>query len=109
MRTTTGHCLPSTPILRNLARMVLIVTGLAASITGWSSQSASKQQVATGFFVSDAGYLITAHHVIEGLSDIRVVMSPRQVLRARTIKVDEQSDLALLKVCLLYTSPSPRD
>ena len=68
------------------------------SATGWSSQPTSKQQVATGFFVSDAGYLITAHHVIEGLTDIRVVMSPRQVLRARTIKVDEQSDLALLKV-----------
>jgi serine protease Do len=36
--------------------------------------------------------------VIDGLTDIKVVMSPRQVLRARTIKVDEQSDLALLKV-----------
>ena len=48
--------------------------------------------------MSDAGYLITAHHVIAGLTDIKVVMSPRQVLRARTVKVDEASDLALLKV-----------
>ncbi len=58
----------------------------------------STQQVATGFFVSDAGYLVTAHHVISGLTDIKVVMSPRQVLRARTVKVDKESDLALLKV-----------
>ena len=29
----------------------------------------STQQVATGFFVSDAGYLVTAHHVIAGLTD----------------------------------------
>ena len=29
------------------------------------------QQVATGFFVSDAGYLVTAHHVIAGLTDIK--------------------------------------
>ena len=108
MRTTTGHCLPSTPILRNLARMVLLVTGLAASITGWSSQPASKQQVATGFFVSDAGYLITAHHVIEGLSDIRVVMSPRQVLRARTIKVDEPNPKMDFEASPLFLSPRAR-
>ena len=47
--------------------------------------------------MSDAGYLITAHHVA-GLTDIKVVMSPRQVLRARTVKIDKASDLALLKV-----------
>lgn len=58
----------------------------------------SKQQVATGFFVSDAGYLVTAHHVIADLPDIRVVMSPRRVLRAKTVKINKESDLALLKV-----------
>ena len=41
---------------------------------------------------------VTAHHVIAGLTDIKVVMSPRQVLRARTVKIDKASDLALLKV-----------
>ena len=76
----------------------MVIVGLLVSVGALANQPPSRQQVATGFFVSDAGYLITAHHVIEGLSDIRVVMSPRQVLRARTIKVDEQSDLALLKV-----------
>ena len=98
MKTDTGHDLPNSPTLRDLGRLVLLLAGLVVSATGWSSQPTNKQQVATGFFVSDAGYLITAHHVIEGLTDIKVVMSPRQVLRARTIKVDEQSDLALLKV-----------
>ena len=98
MKTDTGHYLPNSPTVRDLGRLVLLLAGLVVSATGWSSQPTNKQQVATGFFVSDAGYLITAHHVIEGLTDIKVVMSPRQVLRARTIKVDEQSDLALLKV-----------
>ena len=98
MRTATDHDPLNTPIMRDLARLVLFVVSLAISAQGWSNQPTSKQQVATGFFVSDAGYLVTAHHVIEGLTDIKVVMSPRQVLRARTIKVDEQSDLALLKV-----------
>lgn len=61
-------------------------------------QNAVKQQVATGFFVSDSGFLITAHHAIAGLPDIKVVLSPRKVLPARIIKIDAKSDLALLKV-----------
>ena len=76
--------------------LILFVSGL----TGLSANDSPRptQQVATGFFVSDAGYLVTAHHVIAGLTDIKIVMSPRQVLRARTVKVDKLSDLALLKV-----------
>ena len=77
--------------------LLIFVTGINPKLSA-SEPPAPTQQVATGFFVSDAGYLITAHHVIAGLTDIKVVMSPRQVLRARTVKVDEGSDLALLKV-----------
>ena len=77
---------------------MLLAIGVVLSSKGWASETSNRQQIATGFFVSDAGYLITAHHVIDGLSDIRVVMSPRQVLRARVIKFDQQADLALLKV-----------
>lgn len=73
--------------------MLLCLPNLSAN-----EDSLPTQQVATGFFVSDAGYLVTAHHAIDGLPDIRVVMSPRQVLRARIIRVDEEADLALLKV-----------
>ena len=98
MRTGAGHYPLNTPTLRGyLARLVLFGSGPRGEHPT-NPPAPNKQQVATGFFVSDAGYLITAHHVIEGLTDIKVVMSPRQVLRARTIKVDEQSDLALLKV-----------
>ena len=82
MRTPTGHRLLGSSPLRGLVRSVLFLVGLAAGAGAWSNQPQSKQQVATGFFVSDAGYLITAHHVIAGLSDIRVVMSPRQIGRA---------------------------
>ena len=92
----TGR-LSQTPT-KHLLLSVALFLALAACLATGARANQNTQQVATGFFVSDAGYLVTAHHVIAGLSDIRVVMSPRQVLRARTIKVDEQSDLALLKV-----------
>ena len=83
-----------------LIRLCVLLVLSMLSLAGLRADESapSTQQVATGFFVSDAGYLVTAHHVIAGLTDIKVVMSPRQVLRARTVKIDEGSDLALLKV-----------
>ena len=68
------------------------------SVPAGSDEPTNKQQVATGFFVSDAGFLVTAYHAIEGLPNIRVIISPRQVLTARTVKFDKEADLALLKV-----------
>ena len=72
--------------------------GLFVSVPAGSDEPTNKQQVATGFFVSDAGFLVTAYHAIEGLPNIRVIISPRQVLTARTVKFDKEADLALLKV-----------
>ena len=86
-------------LLRFTARfLTLLLILIPIKLSANEPVKKSQQQVATGFFVSDAGFLVTAHHVIAGLADIRVVMSPRQVLRARIVKVDEDSDLALLKV-----------
>jgi len=89
-RKTVGHLIKA--FIAGVS-MLLYLPDLSAN-----EGSLPTQQVATGFFVSDAGYLVTAHHAIDGLPDIRVVMSPRQVLRARIIRVDEEADLALLKV-----------
>ena len=99
----TGPLNPVYPNLTYRRWFTKIFALLILSVVGTGELRAdesapSTQQVATGFFVSDAGYLVTAHHVIAGLTDIKVVMSPRQVLRARTVKIDKGSDLALLKV-----------
>jgi serine protease Do len=71
---------------------------------------AEKQSVATGFFISDGGYLITSHHVVSGYEHIYVVTADRRVLQASLIKVDQPQDLALLKVAaitpFLYLSHS---
>ena len=51
----------------------------------------------TGFYVSDAGHIITNHHVIDGCKDIKV-HSKGEVLTTLKIADDRQNDLALLKV-----------
>jgi len=51
----------------------------------------------TGFFVTEDGYLVTNHHVVEGFQSFSVKVK-NAMLPARIIRVDEANDLALLKV-----------
>lgn len=51
----------------------------------------------TGFFVTDDGYLLTNHHVVDGASHISVKLDGKTSI-ARVIKVDKKNDLAVLKV-----------
>lgn len=52
----------------------------------------------SGFVVSEEGYILTNHHVIDGADNIEVLFSDRQEYRARVIGLDRRSDLALLKI-----------
>ncbi len=60
-----------------------------------SPQTADTYNVAsgTGFYVSDAGHIITNHHVIDGCKDIKV-HSKGEVLTTLKIADDRQNDLA---------------
>ena len=50
----------------------------------------------SGFYVSDAGHIITNHHVIEGCEDTKI-HSKGNVLKTKKIAEDRRNDLALLK------------
>ncbi|TBR08383.1 MAG: Do family serine endopeptidase [Lysobacter sp.] len=52
----------------------------------------------TGFLISDDGYVLTNHHVVEGASTITVRLSDRREFKARLVGSDEPSDVALLKI-----------
>ena len=60
--------------------------------------------VGSGFIISDDGYVITNNHVVAEADEIQVHLNDRRVFDAEIIGLDEPSD-----ICLLYTSPSPRD
>lgn len=57
-----------------------------------------RTSVATGFFVTDGGYLVTSHHVIANFNEISVLMPGRRRVLATVVKVDTVNDLALLKI-----------
>lgn len=52
----------------------------------------------TGFFITQDGYILTNHHVVEGADKITVTLHDRTELDARLIGSDESSDVAVLKV-----------
>lgn len=52
----------------------------------------------SGLIVRADGYIVTNHHVIEGVREIRVTFADKRVAPARLIGSDATSDLAVLKV-----------
>lgn len=56
------------------------------------------QSVGSGFIISDDGYILTNHHVIDNAEKIVVRLSNRREYQAELIGSDPRTDVALLKV-----------
>ncbi|MCW8955416.1 MAG: DegQ family serine endoprotease, partial [Gammaproteobacteria bacterium] len=52
----------------------------------------------SGFILSQDGFVITNHHVIEGAEEIIVRLSDKRELKAKLIGSDKYTDIALLKI-----------
>ncbi|GAB3103134.1 DegQ family serine endoprotease [Lysobacter terrae] len=52
----------------------------------------------TGFLISNDGYVLTNHHVVEGADTVTVKLSDRREFKAKVVGSDQQSDVALLKI-----------
>lgn len=52
----------------------------------------------SGVIVSPEGYILTNNHVIEAADEIEVALQDGRKLRARTVGMDPESDLAVLKI-----------
>ncbi len=52
----------------------------------------------SGIIISDDGYIVTNHHVIENASEITVVMSNGQEHKAQLVGQDANTDLAVIKI-----------
>ncbi|MEO9969751.1 MAG: serine protease [Hyphomonadaceae bacterium] len=60
--------------------------------------------VGTAFAVNSDGYWLTAKHVVEGCRDVGLFVREGTYVPAKYIRIDETSDLALIKTA---SSPSP--
>lgn len=55
-------------------------------------------ETGSGFFVSDQGHIVTNHHVVDGATDVAVLLSTGEYLHADIVGLDPATDLALLKI-----------
>lgn len=64
------------------------------------------QSLGSGFIIDPKGYIVTNNHVIEGATEIQVILSDKTTLAAKVVGKDTKTDLALLKVETDKTLPS---
>lgn len=67
---------------------------------GRAPQQAPRQRegLGSGVIVSQDGYILTNHHVIDGAEEIKINLNDNRTLDARLVGSDPPSDLALLKI-----------
>ena len=59
----------------------------------------------SGVIVDPSGLVVTNHHVIEGMTDVKVALSDRREFPAKIVLRDPRSDLAVLKIASDETFP----
>jgi serine protease Do len=57
-----------------------------------------RQGAGSGVIISDDGYIVTNHHVIDGADKISVHLSDRRTLEAKLVGTDAKTDIAVLRV-----------
>lgn len=66
--------------------------------------TAPKSGIGTAFAVNAQGQWLTARHVVDGCSEVSLLVAPGQYAPARSVLVSEKYDLALIET---ETSPNP--
>ena len=65
---------------------------------GPQQQERRQRGLGSGVIVSEDGYILTNHHVIEGADEVKVMMSDERTLPAEIVGSDAKTDIAVLKV-----------
>jgi Do/DeqQ family serine protease len=65
---------------------------------GGRGQDRVQQSVGSGVIVSDDGFVVTNHHVIEGMTEVKVALADRREFDADVVLRDQRTDLAVLRL-----------
>ena len=66
----------------------------------FDAQTRRSLSLGSGVIVSDKGYILTNHHVVEAADEIEVALADTRRAAARVVGSDPETDLAVLKVDL---------
>jgi len=86
---------PAEVYAANVNSTVGITTSITTNFWGFETTSAAS---GSGFILSDTGYILTNHHVIEGANSITVSTYDGNSYDAKLIGYDASHDVAVLKI-----------
>lgn len=79
----------------NVASVVLITARVTSSIYGQTTTGTSS---GSGFVITEDGYVVTNHHVIENATSVKVTLHDGTEYDAKVIGSDSTNDVAVLKI-----------
>ena len=86
---------PGQVYAKNVDSVVLITCQVTSSVYG---QTVTGQSSGSGFILTENGYVVTNHHVIEGATKITITRYDGTVMNATLVGSDSANDVAVLKV-----------
>src|SRR5262249_23401626 len=57
-----------------------------------------EKALGSGVIISPEGYILTNNHVVDGATDVKVMLSDKRELEAKIVGTDPKTDIAVLKV-----------
>jgi serine protease Do len=77
------------------------------SSTGYNQADATRKVngMGTGVVIDERGYIITNHHVVDGVREIKVNLADGKSYLARLVAHDPQTDLAIIKIPVRQKMP----
>src|ERR1700757_733182 len=64
-----------------------------------------EKNLGSGVIVSPEGYILTNNHVVDGATEVRVILSEKREFQARVVGTDPKTDIAVLKIEASGLSP----
>ncbi|MFT3890357.1 MAG: trypsin-like peptidase domain-containing protein [Anaerolineales bacterium] len=86
-----------TQSVQRVGPAVVTVVGTIPGQQTFFGLSGDQTVSGSGFFISDAGYILTNNHVVEGTKEVSIVLSDGTEQKAIIVGTDQYSDIAVLK------------
>lgn len=88
---------------QNVNSVVGITTSITTNYWGYKTTAAAS---GSGFIITEDGYILTNHHVIENSNSIKVALYNGETYEAELIGYDESNDIAVIKIDAKYLTPA---
>lgn len=63
-----------------------------------SGQEQEQEGIGSGFIINEEGYILTNYHVVEGSTEVKVLLSTGEEVDATVVNYDEEKDIAMVKL-----------